>query len=98
MTSSDSLLNAVMALASEAILIIDVETLRYVAFNDATCRMTGRSREELDRLGPLGMWAEAGGSPRGCATTTPSSSSARPPPCCTSRPCTGPTAATSRFA
>ncbi len=65
MTSSDSLLNAVMALASEAILIIDVETLRYVAFNDATCRMTGRSREELDRLGPLGMWAEAGGSPQG---------------------------------
>jgi PAS domain S-box-containing protein len=65
MTSSDTLLSAVMALVNEAVLLIDAETLRYIAFNDATCRMTGRSREELERLGPLGMWAETGGSAQG---------------------------------
>lgn len=64
MTTKESILRAALALARECILVIDVETLTYLEFNDAMCRMTGRTREELERIGPVGMWAATGGTPQ----------------------------------
>ncbi|MBC7437133.1 MAG: PAS domain S-box protein [Bdellovibrionales bacterium] len=62
MTTTETMLRAAIALAREAIFIIDIERLEYIEFNDATCQLCGRTREEMRRLGPLGIWAETGGS------------------------------------
>lgn len=65
MTMNESMLRAALSLISDAIFVIDVETMLYIEFNDATCRMAGRTREELARIGPLGIWTQTGGSPEG---------------------------------
>lgn len=62
MTTTETLLRAAIALLQEAVFIIDVERMDYIEFNDALCVMSGHSREELGRLGPLGVWAGTGGS------------------------------------
>jgi PAS domain S-box-containing protein len=62
MTTTETLLRAAIALLEEAVFIIDVERMDYIEFNEALCVMSGRSREELGRLGPLGVWASTGGS------------------------------------
>ncbi len=62
MTMSESMLRAALAMSRDALFVIDVETMEYIEFNDATCRLTGHSRKELARLGPLGIWMQSGGS------------------------------------
>lgn len=62
MTTTESMLRAALAMSREALFVIDVESMEYIEFNDATCRLTGHSREELARLGPLGIWMQSGGS------------------------------------
>ncbi len=62
MTMSESMLRAALSMSSDALFVIDVETMDYIEFNDATCRLTGHSREELARIGPLGIWMQSGGS------------------------------------
>jgi len=65
MTANESMLRAALSLATEALFVIDVESMEYIEFNEATCRITGRTREELTRLGPLGIWVPTGGSAEG---------------------------------
>jgi PAS domain S-box-containing protein len=65
MTANESMLRAALALAGDALFVIDVESMQYIEFNDATCRITGLAREELTRLGPLGVWMQTGGSAEG---------------------------------
>jgi PAS domain S-box-containing protein len=65
MTANESMLRAALALSSEALFVIDVESMQYIEFNDATCRMTGLTHDELTRLGPLGVWMQTGGSAEG---------------------------------
>lgn len=65
MTTNESILRAALSLVKDALFVIDVETMLYLEFNDATCRMAGRTREELARIGPLGIWTQTGGSPEG---------------------------------
>ncbi len=62
MTMTESMLRAALAMARDALFVIDVESMEYIEFNDATCRLTGHSREELARIGPLGIWMQSGGS------------------------------------
>jgi len=56
------MLRAALSMSHDALFVIDVETMAYIEFNDATCRLTGLSREELARAGPLGIWMQTGGS------------------------------------
>ncbi|MDB5796370.1 MAG: diguanylate cyclase [Paucimonas sp.] len=44
-----------MDATSDAIMLIDPVGLRFIDFNDATCRLFGYSAEELRRLGPVAM-------------------------------------------
>ncbi|CAN5623196.1 hypothetical protein BH11PSE7_BH11PSE7_34400 [soil metagenome] len=62
MTTTETLLRAAIALVQEAVFIIDVERMDYIEFNDVLCEMSGHTREELSRMGPLGVWAGTGGS------------------------------------
>ena len=65
MTANESMLRAALSLATEALFVIDVASMEYIEFNEATCRITGRTREELARIGPLGIWMQTGGSAEG---------------------------------
>ncbi len=62
--SSEAMLRAALSMSREALFVIDVDAMDYVEFNDAMCHLAGRSREELVRLGPVGMWNETGGLPQ----------------------------------
>lgn len=42
--------NAILNQATEGIVLVDCDTLRFVEFNDAACNGLGYSREEFDRL------------------------------------------------
>jgi PAS domain S-box-containing protein len=46
--------------APDSIVVVDAQTLQYVDFNDATCRATGLTREEVFALGAGGISERAG--------------------------------------
>ena len=44
----------------DAIAVIDAETAEYVAFNEMACHLAGRTREQLNAAGPLGIRGDPG--------------------------------------
>lgn len=62
---SQELYRAIVDQATDGILLIDAQTLRFVEFNDAACEALGYSRAEFARLGISDIQAEF--SPRGIA-------------------------------
>ena len=59
----EAVFSAIVAQAGDAIELTDVETLHFVEFNDASCRLLGYSREEYARLTVFDIQAELGEDP-----------------------------------
>ena len=54
----EEIFRSIVTRANDGIVMIDVETMRFVEVNDAVCRMSGYSREEFERMTLADLQAE----------------------------------------